>query len=139
MNESTVRISGALLKIRVMKAFIFVRDNRQRIFKERLNHYLYVVNYNNHRRSKKWWSFLVPKKFKVPVDESQVSSKIKKRLECNWGDIERLKKIEMLCITGHDIIVCSSDMEALLTAENANSWKSSAIVRTQQDIKNIWS
>jgi hypothetical protein len=138
MNESTVRISGSLLIVRVKKSFIFVKDNRERIYKERLNHYLFMVNTNNKKRSKKWWAFLLPKRFKSPFTEAQVNEKVKNKMRCHWGNIDRLNQIKALCITGHDIIVCASDMEALICAENANNWKSGATPRTDKEIKDIW-
>ena len=137
MNESTVRISGSVLSVRLKKSFFYIEANRKRIFNERLTHYLYAANLRNFKRSKKWWSFLVPKKYKTRV--TVVPEKLMKKMECHWGNIEALKRMQKLCITGHDIQLSIADMEILLEAENANRWKSGANIKTQQDINSIWS
>jgi hypothetical protein len=113
-----------------------IKNNRKRIFKERLSHYLYKINLKNHARSKKWWSFIIPKKYKSPVVD--VSEKLKKKMECNWGDVETLKRMQKLCITGHDIQLSIGDMEKLIEAENANNWKSGAVLKTTKEISDIW-
>lgn len=136
MNESTVRISGSVLSVRLKKSFFYIDANRKRIFNERINHYLYAVNLKNFKRSKKWWSFLLPKKYKTRVTD--IPEKLKQKMECHWGNIEALKKMQKLCITGHDIQLSIVDIEILLEAENANNWKSGANIKTQQDINTIW-
>ena len=139
MNESFIKINSTVLKGRIEKALILIQRNRERIYSERLMHCLYEVNQKNKRNSKKWWSFLIPSKFKKPVSESQLPTKLKNKMKCLWGKEDTLKKLLTLCVIGYDVSLNCEDMKNLLEAEKANSWQSGASKRTPKDVQNIWS
>jgi len=136
--ESTLTMLASVLKTRVFKCLTMINDNRQRIYRERMNHYLFKVNTKNKSRSKKWWAFLVLKKYKSPVYEAEMDLGIKGKLICKWGDTERLENLFKICVAGNTVNVTISDMSAVLVAEDANKWQSGATIKTEADIKNIW-
>jgi hypothetical protein len=139
MTQSAVKINSNVLSIRVKKAIFLVNENRKRIFQERILHYLFQVNKRNYLLSRKWWSFLVPKKYKTKIDKKDIPNKILKKIACNWGDLNRLNKMLSLCIIGHEVNLTTEDMDILTKAEFANKWLSGATLRTEQEINQIWS